>query len=881
MPDLSFRFDIFLSYNHAQKDWARRLARRLRDDRFTVWFDEWELPKLAGLSWVDSLTEAVQQSRKVVLVWSPEFFASSWPEFEANVIQQMDPIGRQQRVVPLLHTPCEIPKKWGFRQWLDFTKCVDGSVEFEFRYHHLLYNLDSNRPFEGDLERFKVLYSGSIEPLSRIPGKHSEAKQEGKTVLRRLMSLLILPSAVRTARLRVGIGIVGVLVGLVSIGIFMARTIGRRPPPSPTTERNLYERVFRDMAGVHTWPVTCSGRVTTGAISPDGTHIVYAEYEPFDRKLNPSRSQQDLYLKSIDTSPCTDTAKPPQLQGSTEPGTYQQLFFSRDGAFVYYVHALNNGDSTLYRTAVRQERGEQVPVELESRLDGPVALSRDRKQYAFIRTSNSGKIRSSSIVIRDVPNSAGYDRPERVFKLQGRWGTQYFNQTLAWSPDGQTISVLVNNIGWLTTNLIGINVATGEERLISSGGEWNQLGNTEWLSDGSGIILEEQDPGSYTQLFAISYPQGQKRQVITQSEEQYDGLSLSDDSRKLVTIKHKLEFGLRIAPAPESEPPSEPKLKNELAGTSGLAWMPDGGRLVYTALDPHSSKSSLVLLINVDAKNFRAEDPKNNLPLLGSPEETDQEPVAVNNSTIVFARTEKGKPSNIWKMYVREPHNPTPITSGGSDFNPTVSDKWLVYQSAQGGRISIWKTLLEKPLGPTPEKPQQVIPFEWGSFYNPDLSPDGRWLAVRAFPNGRRAVMILPMDPVEMKLIDNAKPECRESPGTGDLAASGTAGGPLRVRSGDHRMSDCLYIPQTPSAAPWGSPIRWKDTETLTYIENVNGVSNIWGYSLKTRTARPLTTSVSGQIRWFAWSRGGRLAAAGGKVESDLVEMVDSKPGEP
>jgi hypothetical protein len=39
MPD--FAYDVFLSHNKAQKDWTRDLARRLRDERFQVWFDEW------------------------------------------------------------------------------------------------------------------------------------------------------------------------------------------------------------------------------------------------------------------------------------------------------------------------------------------------------------------------------------------------------------------------------------------------------------------------------------------------------------------------------------------------------------------------------------------------------------------------------------------------------------------------------------------------------------------------------------------------------------------------------------------------------------------------------------------------------------------------
>src|SRR6266481_8878079 len=156
MPDpAAFPFDIFLSHNQAQKDWTRDLARRLSENGFKVWFDEWILPSHAGSNWIDSLAEGVEQSRKVALVWSPEFFANSWPEFEATMIQLMDPVGRQQRVIPVLHTLCDIPRKWKFRQALNFIDCPHGSDEFEFRYHQLVHNLDPKRPFVGDPELFR------------------------------------------------------------------------------------------------------------------------------------------------------------------------------------------------------------------------------------------------------------------------------------------------------------------------------------------------------------------------------------------------------------------------------------------------------------------------------------------------------------------------------------------------------------------------------------------------------------------------------------------------------------------------------------------------------------------------------------------------------
>jgi tetratricopeptide (TPR) repeat protein len=168
-----FQFDVFLSHNSAQKAWTEDLARRLRDDGFKVWFDKWELPKHAGKDWIELLAIGVKESSKVVLVWSPEFFSKEWPVFESRIIQHIDPIGLKDRVIPLLHTPVEIPTEWGFRQALDFTSSSLGQVEFDFCYQQLAYNLDNTRPFEGDFERFRKQYgkpaADAIPPVMPLP----------------------------------------------------------------------------------------------------------------------------------------------------------------------------------------------------------------------------------------------------------------------------------------------------------------------------------------------------------------------------------------------------------------------------------------------------------------------------------------------------------------------------------------------------------------------------------------------------------------------------------------------------------------------------------------------------------------------------------------
>lgn len=116
----------------------------------------------------------MQASRKILLVWSQEFFEGDWTTFETRIIQLRDPVGRKDRVIPLLHTPCQIPDDWSFRQALDFTEALFGTIEFEFRYQQLIHALDPSRRYEGDFERFKATRAGNrdsalIPPVQSLP----------------------------------------------------------------------------------------------------------------------------------------------------------------------------------------------------------------------------------------------------------------------------------------------------------------------------------------------------------------------------------------------------------------------------------------------------------------------------------------------------------------------------------------------------------------------------------------------------------------------------------------------------------------------------------------------------------------------------------------
>ncbi len=167
----SYEYDVFLSYNRAQKDWTRNLARRLRDEGFKVWFDEWCLR--TGENWIDILEKGVEESRKIALVLSPEFLDAEWPIFEMNIGILNDPSARKAYIFPLIHTSCEVPKKLAFRQALDFSDTHSDPLRYEFRLAQLMADLDETRERPTDFELFcatwEDLPSDGVPPVGSLP----------------------------------------------------------------------------------------------------------------------------------------------------------------------------------------------------------------------------------------------------------------------------------------------------------------------------------------------------------------------------------------------------------------------------------------------------------------------------------------------------------------------------------------------------------------------------------------------------------------------------------------------------------------------------------------------------------------------------------------
>jgi hypothetical protein len=132
-PQDEFQYNAFISYSHHDNAWVRNvLLPHLEDEGLRVCIDyrNFEL----GAPSLVNMENAVERSRKTLLVLTPNWVASEWTEFEALLIQTRDPAGRGRRILPLMVQPCELPSRLQVFTYLDLTD----PAQFDFQMRRLV-----------------------------------------------------------------------------------------------------------------------------------------------------------------------------------------------------------------------------------------------------------------------------------------------------------------------------------------------------------------------------------------------------------------------------------------------------------------------------------------------------------------------------------------------------------------------------------------------------------------------------------------------------------------------------------------------------------------------------------------------------------------------
>lgn len=104
---------VFISYARTDVAFATRLANNLLKQQVDVWIDVFRLE--SGKSWARQIGEALEASRILLVVLSPDSVASENVEDEWNWF-----LDHRRPTVTVLHKPCKVPYRLSKLHYIDF-----------------------------------------------------------------------------------------------------------------------------------------------------------------------------------------------------------------------------------------------------------------------------------------------------------------------------------------------------------------------------------------------------------------------------------------------------------------------------------------------------------------------------------------------------------------------------------------------------------------------------------------------------------------------------------------------------------------------------------------------------------------------------------------
>lgn len=106
-----------MSYSRRDSRFVRRLVERLRSVGVSTFYDEADIA--VGESLVDALEQAVRRADYMLVVMSPDYFASTWATKELEIALNQEFEKGETRVLPLLYRDCDIPGLLQSKLWAD------------------------------------------------------------------------------------------------------------------------------------------------------------------------------------------------------------------------------------------------------------------------------------------------------------------------------------------------------------------------------------------------------------------------------------------------------------------------------------------------------------------------------------------------------------------------------------------------------------------------------------------------------------------------------------------------------------------------------------------------------------------------------------------
>lgn len=458
------------------------------------------------------------------------------------------------------------------------------------------------------------------------------------------------------------------------------KTVSENPPPMSAV---LFQNIELKN-------ITHVGNIVNNALSPDGRYVIFTTTDA---------RGESLWLRQLGTDSTQQVLAPADVR-------FFGVSFSHDGEYIYFLRGerANPFPRTLFRVPTLGGITEKILYDM----NWCPSFSPDGRQITFVR--NSLEKNDSRLMIADADG-----KNERTIAVRSLNEAYSFP---AWSPDGQTIAATAGSaeLGDSFRDVVTVNISDGSERTLTAR-KWYWITQAAWLADGSGLIMSAnpEKSHSYNQLWLLSYPNGEARQ-ITNDSNNYNYLSLTADSRTLLAGHTELLTHLWIAP--EGDSARARRVSSGLGDYKFVRWTPDG-KLTVAAF---GNKNINIYLRDADGAEIKQ--------LTVNAGTNWGNEVSPDNRYIVFDSDRTGD-LHIWRMDI-EGGNPVQLTNGSGEKFAEISPdgKWVVYTSYRDW--TLWKVSIE---GGEPTKITDAYARQ------STISPDGKWIVYMASEANRYALM--------------------------------------------------------------------------------------------------------------------------------------------